>query len=217
MFIMSYKHLYLRPEKYLKMKKIILTCFIIGSCTIHAQRLTNEKGNLHVLKDETAVNIRFSYDNMKLMKENLTEEQYVKERRKDLNEKNKGNGDVWVSKWQNAKDGIWEPKFVELLLKTVKTGVTFHEGHEEAKYTLLVDAVWIYPGWDVYMMKQPAKVTTKIKLIETANPSIVLYETDALEAPGDQFGSNFSNESRIGEGFAKTAKTFGKVINKALK
>lgn len=183
----------------------------------NAQKMANEKGSLAVLKNETSVNIRFSYDNLKLMKEQLSEEQYVKERRKDLNEKDKGNGDVWVSKWQNAKDGIWEPKFVELLLKTVKTGVTFNEGNEEAKYTLLVDAVWIYPGWDVYMMKQAAKVTTHIRLVETANPSVVLYETDAIEAPGDQFGSNFSNESRIGEGFAKTAKTLGKTINKALK
>ncbi len=37
------------------------------------------------------------------------------------------------------------------------------------------------------------------------------------EAPGDQWGANFSNESRIGEGFAKTAKTLAKVMAKQAK
>lgn len=82
---------------------------------------------------------------------------------------------------------------------------------------MLVDVVWIYPGWDVYMMKQAAKVTTNIKLVETKNQSNVLYQADAIDAPGDQFGSNFSNESRVGEGFAKTAKTIGKKIAKEIK
>lgn len=198
------------------MKKIILMCLILVNSTVFSQKLKDEKGTFSVLKNEKNVNIVFSYNNLKLLKENFTEEQYITERKKQLNEKENGNGDVWVAKWKNAKEGIWEPKFVELLLKTVDN-ITFKEEATDAKYTLLVDAVWIYPGWDVYMMKQPAKVTTNIKLIETANPSNIIYEVAAIEAPGDQFGSNFSNESRVGEGFAKTAKTLGKNINKAIK
>lgn len=51
--------------------------------------------------------------------------------------------------------------------------------------------------------------------METGNKSKVLAELLSEEAPGDQWGSNFSNESRIGEGFAKTAKTLvAKFISK---
>lgn len=198
------------------MRKTFLIALVLVSSLTNAQKLKNEKGSFTVLKNESSVNVSFNYDHLKLLKENYNEEEYISRRKSELNEKDKGNGDVWVSKWKGAKDGIWEPKFIELLLKTVKD-ITFKENDSNAIYTLMVDAVWIYPGWDVYMMKQPAKVTTKIKLVETANPSNVLYEVDAIEAPGDQFGSNFSNESRVGEGFAKTAKTLGKKINKDIK
>lgn len=63
-------------------------------------------------------------------------------------------------------------------------------------------------------MKQPAKVTTNLKFVETANKSNVLLEITSEESPGDQWGSNFSNETRIGEGYAKTAKSLSKMILK---
>ncbi len=66
-------------------------------------------------------------------------------------------------------------------------------------------------------MKQAAKVTMVLKFVETQNKDKELFQLRSIEAPGDQFGNNFSNESRIGEGFAKTAKSFGKLIVKRLK
>ncbi|MBA5792122.1 hypothetical protein H1R17_04340 [Flavobacterium sp. xlx-214] len=199
------------------MKKIMLMSLILASCIIHAQKLKNETGNFASLKNETSVNVKFNYSHLKLLKENFTEDEYVSKRKLELNEKDKGNGDAWVSKWKSAKNDIWEPKFLELLEKTTDKKISFKEDNNSAKYTLMVDVVWIYPGWDVYMMKQPAKVTTNIKLVETSNPFNVVYQVDAIDAPGDQFGSNFSNESRVGEGFAKTAKTIGKKIAKEVK
>ena len=55
------------------------------------------------------------------------------------------------------------------------------------------------------------------KIVETANRSNVLVVMSSENAPGDQWGNNFSNESRIGEGFAKTGKTLAKVIAKQIK
>lgn len=92
--------------------------------------------------------------------------------------------------------------------------MSFKEGLENAKYTLIVETVWLYPGWDAGVMKQPAKVTTNLKFLETANHDIVLAETMSQNAPGDQWGSSFSNEDRLGEGYAKTGKSFAKLILK---
>ncbi|GAA4775216.1 MULTISPECIES: hypothetical protein [Flavobacterium] len=193
------------------MKKIAVLALLMVTSFSFAQKVKVEKGDFKALKGQTEVNVVFDYSKMQLMKENLTEAQYVENRAKELNEKNKGNGEVWKKKWEGAKDGIWNPKFLEIA-NTVstkeKTGISFQEGLNSAKYTVIVEAVWVYPGWDVAMMKQPAKVTTRIKLVETANKGNVLGEVFSENAPGDQWGSNFSNESRIGEGFAKTAKTF---------
>ena len=97
-----------------------------------------------------------------------------------------------------------------------KMDLTFKEGAKDAKYTLIVETVWIYPGYDVSVMKQPAKVTTRLKFVTTDDKSNVVLEILSEEAPGDQYGSNFSNESRIGEGYAKTGKSLaGMILKKA--
>ncbi|WP_241676501.1 hypothetical protein [Flavobacterium pectinovorum] len=67
-------------------------------------------------------------------------------------------------------------------------------------------------------MKQEAKVTTNLKFVDSTDKSKVLLEINSEEAPGDQWGNTFSNETRIGEGYAKTAKTLSKmIIKKAFK
>lgn len=192
------------------MKKVLLLSLMMVANVVLAQKVKVVSGNFSALKGQSEVNVVFDYSNLKLMKDNITETEYIANRVKELNEKNKGNGEVWKKKWEGAKTGIWAPKFLEIanvVSKKSKTGISFQEDLNSAKYTLIVEAVWIFPGWDVYMMKQPAKVTTRIKLVETANKSNVLAELTSEDAPGDQWGNNFSNESRIGEGFAKTAKT----------
>ncbi len=202
-----------------KMKKVIIVVAIFISSMLNAQDMKVLKGDFGALKGQKEVNVEFDFSKLTLMKEEKTEAQYVEERAKELNEKNKGVGDIWKKKWESSKELIWKPKFLELInvvLSKDKKDLTFQEGLTSAKYTLLVEAVWIYPGWDVAMMKKPAKVTTLIKLVETANKSNVLLELSSKEAPGDQWGSNFSNESRIGEGFAKTGKSVAKMILKKI-
>ena len=191
----------------MKTKKLLAILFLCVTLAVTAQDF------------QEVVNVEFKYDNLRLMKDNVTEKEYVDERREYLNNKDKGNGDVWFKKWENAKEGIWQPKFLELMVKTITSskGIEFKEGATDAPYTLIVDVQWIYPGWDAWVMKQAAKVTMVLKFVETQNKDKELFQLRSIEAPGDQFGNNFSNESRIGEGFAKTAKSFGKLIVKRLK
>ena len=202
------------------MKKVVVLALLITSSIVSAQKMEIIKGDFGFLKDQTAVNVEFDYSNLKLMKENKTEAQYISDRVADLNEKNKGVGDVWKKKWEGAKIAIWNPKFLELVnivLVKKKKELSFQEDLKSAKYTLIVEATWIFPGWDAMVMKQPAKVSTNLKFVETENRSNVLLEITTKEAPGDQWGNNFSNESRIGEGFAKTGKSLAGYILKNTK
>jgi len=197
------------------MKKLVVALLFISGVSF-AQNVEVVKGNFDFLKDQKEINVEFDYSNFTLLKEKKTEAQYVEERTADLNEKSKGNGNIWSKKWAASKESIWNPKFLELVnvvLVKEKKDVSFQEGLK-TPYTLIVQTVWIYPGWDVAMMKQPAKVTTNLKFVETANKSNVLLEISSENAPGDQWGSNFSNESRIGEGYAKTGKSLAKLLLK---
>jgi hypothetical protein len=197
------------------MKKIVFAVLFVSSI-MTAQDMEVIKGDFGFLKDQKEINVEFDYSKMTLMKEKFPEEQYVANRTKELNEKSKTTGDIWKKKWNSSKELIWNPKFLELvnivLVKEDKE-VSFQESLT-AKYTLIVESVWIYPGWDAGIMKQPAKVTTQLKFVETSNKSNVLLEISSENAPGDQWGNNFSNESRIGEGYAKTAKSLAKMLLK---
>jgi hypothetical protein len=198
------------------MKKIIFTVLLFSSI-MSAQDMDVLKGDFLFLKDQKEINVEFDYSKMTLLKEKLTETEYVVERMKALNEKNKTIGDVWKRKWNSSKELIWNPKFLELInivLSKADKEVNFQEGLTNAKYTLIVETVWIYPGWDAAIMKQPAKVSTNLKFVETINKSNVILEISSNNAPGDQWGNNFSNESRIGEGYAKTAKSLAKMLLK---
>jgi len=202
------------------MKKVLVLAVMLVSTIVTAQKMNVEKGDFAFLNGQTAINIEFDYSKLKLLKENKTEEQYIADRAKELNDKNSGVGDVWKKKWQGAKKAIWEPKFLELVnivLAKKDKNLSFQEDLNSAKYTLIVEATWIFPGWDAMVMKQPAKVSTTLKFVETANRSNVVLEISTENAPGDQYGNNFSNESRIGEGFAKTGKSLAGYIIKNTK
>ena len=202
------------------MKKVLVLALLITSSIVSAQKMEIIKGDFGFLNNQTAVNVEFDYSNLKLLKENKTEAQYISDRAADLNEKTKGVGDVWKKKWEGAKIAIWNPKFLELVnivLVKKKKELSFQEDLKSAKYTLIVETTWIFPGWDAGVMKQPAKVSTNLKFVETENRSNVLLEITTKEAPGDQWGNNFSNESRIGEGFAKTGKSLAGFILKNTK
>ncbi len=200
------------------MKKLIVILSLLFPTVLSAQKFKIVEGDFSFLKNASKVNVKFTYDNLRLLKENKTEAVYVDERSKELNAKNSGTGDNWKKKWEASKSSIWETNFLDLMAKTVteKQNIVFGENLKDAKYTLVVDAVWIYPGWDAAVMKQAAKVSTLLIFSETANPGKVLLKIESTDAPGDQYGSNFSNESRIGEGFEKTAKTLGKRILKEI-
>lgn len=198
------------------MKKVFFALFFVSSI-MTAQDMEVVKGDFGFLKDQKEVNVEFDYSKMTLMKEKFTETQYVTNRTKELNEKSKTTGDIWKKKWDSSKELIWNSKFLELMnIVFVKDNkeVSFLEASATAKYTLIVEVIWVYPGWDAGIMKQAAKVTTQLKFVETSNKSNVLLEISSENAPGDQWGNNFSNESRIGEGFAKTAKSLAKMILK---
>lgn len=198
------------------MKKLVVALLFV-SAMMTAQDMDVVKGDFGFLKDQKEINVEFTYENLKLMKDNLTDEQYVSERVAELNEKAKGTGDTWKKKWYASRDLTFEPKFLELMsvvLTKGKKDVAFQEDLKQAKYTLIVDAAWVYPGYNVVMAKKGAKVSTILKFVETANKSNVILEIKSEEAPGDVFGGSFSNEDRIAEGYAKTGKSLASMLLK---
>ncbi|RDK88723.1 hypothetical protein C8D94_101600 [Marinirhabdus gelatinilytica] len=195
------------------MLALVCTVFVYG------QKMKVVDGDYTFLKGQKNINVEFDYSNLKLYNDDRSEETYVTERTKELEEKNRGVGKNWAKKWEASKELIYAPKFLELMNRYLADdyGLFFEEGLTDAKYTLIVDVTWIYPGYNVAIMRKPAKLSTTLRFVETANRDNVVLEIKAKNAPGNRFGGTFSNEDRIGEGFAKTGKTLAKMIEKKLK
>lgn len=196
------------------MKKVfyIVLLVVLGTLSSFAQTIKDFK----LLKGEKEVEVVFKYTNLRMMKENLTEAEYVQKHFKNLEKKDEGSGEIWIKSWERSKEDIWDPKFLLLTNKYVDRKVKFTKNAPNSTYILLVDVLWIYPGWDAGIVKQAAKVTSRVILVSRENPNVVLAQHKFDDMPGSQFGSNFNNESRIGEAFAKTGKDFAKKIAKSL-
>ena len=203
-------------------KQITLILALTITIFSFGQKMKVQKGgDFSFLKGQKEINVEFVYDNMTIYNDNKTNEEYMKERSAKLEEKSRGVGKAWEKKWIASRELIYAPKFLELVnkyLKKEKIDAFFFQDLTEAKYTLIVETVWIYPGYNAGVMKKGAKVSTILKFVETANRDKVLLEITASKAPGDSYMGTYSNEDRIGEGYAKTGKSLiGLLLKKAYK
>ncbi len=200
-------------------KQVTLILAIVCTAFVYGQKMKVVDGDFSFLKGQTQINVEFDYSNLKLYKDKRPETEYIKTRTAELEEKGRGKGKAWAKKWEAAKELIYAPKFLELMNRylTEDYNMEFDQGLTDAKYTLIVDATWMYPGYNVVVMRKPAKLSTTMRFIETANRSNVLLEITGKNAPGNRYGGTFSNEDRLGEGYAKTGKTLAGMIKKKIK
>jgi len=198
------------------MKKIVLLFFVAITSVVSAQKMKVVSGDFKFLKGQKELNLVMDYSQMKFYKENMNEEAYIKKRENDISaDKGTAEAEKWKNDWEHSKNNTFVEKFLASMNKN--TSIKTSENNSQAKYTLIVETVWIYPGWFGGVMKQPAKVNTVLKFIETANPSVVLLEITSNNALGDSYIGVANTNDRIAEGYAKTAKSLGKMLSKKVK
>jgi hypothetical protein len=175
-----------------------------------------KKGHYMFLKGETSFTIKFEYDDM-IVGKKLTEEEYINQKVEDYNEDEPGKGDKWKEAWFNARDERYEPKFEDLINKSMeKIGMTATED-TKAKYMLIVKTVYTEPGFNVGVMKKPAFVNFVFIFMDTESGEEVANYT-LSKVPGSQsMGFDYDVGSRIAESYAKGGKMLGSYIYKYLK
>lgn len=194
-------------------KKILLSLLLTLGVFLNAQKMKLTSGNLDFLKGQTELNLKFDYSNATFYKEKMNETAYIDRRIGEIS-KDKGNDEAqkWKKDWESSKDSSFQDKFKASWDKNSKLQIS-----SDAPYTLIVETVWIYPGWFAGVMNQPAKVSTILKFVDSKNTSTVLATIESNNAPGDgNFIGVANNNDRIAEGYAKTAKTLAKFVEKKL-
>ena len=194
------------------MKKLLLGFMLIFFALFNAQKMKVVSGDLGFLKEEKEIKVVFTFPETTFYKEKMDENSYIQKRMKEISsEKGQEEADRWRTDWEQTKKVSIPHKFLSSLNKYGNI-----KGSEDspAKYTLIVETVWIYPGWFAGVMNQPSKISTLLKFVESSNPKNILAVVESNNAPGDNFVGLPNNNDRIAEGYAKTSKSLAKIINK---
>lgn len=198
------------------MKKTILLITTVICFSLIGNTQTAKKGDYSFLKGQKELNIEFDYTNMKVGKY-ATEEAYIKEKVAEHNKKEAGKGEKWKESWEGSREKRYQPKYMELINKSLEGVGMVAKENSVAKYTLIVKSIFTEPGFNVGVVKQPAYVDFEMIFIETDTKKevgrYILYKI-----PGSQaMGYDFDAGSRIAECYAKAGKMMGSYIAKALK
>ena len=200
----------------MKLKITTAIAATLFSMTGIAQIVTLLSGDFKNLKGISEYNVTFDYDGLTV--DRVSEEQFLIDKMK----KREGNGkDIEFKKnWFADRENKYEPKFVESFNKRFKKGaVKAAEDLAGAKYTMNIKTIWIHPGFNIGIMHNSSLLHTIVSVVETSNPSNVLYSAKYERVSGKGVFTpigfmDYNSGYRISEGYAKLAKTIAAQINK---
>ena len=186
-----------------------IVAFLFSGISSFSQTVDLSKGDLSILKDEKTINIEFTYEKM-TVGDDGKEADYIKRKTQENNDKEKGSGYIWATKWEEDKKQKFEPKFVLGFTNLSKMTIS-----KDAKYTLIFNTKAIEPGYSVGVSKRNAGIDGTVTIVETANPSKKLAVL-SVERPGENMfrGAAFDAGSRIADAYYLSGQKVGKFINK---
>jgi len=186
---------------------VALIAFLFIFTGINAQEVNLAKGDLSILQNETTVNIEFTYDKM-TVGDDGKEADYIKRKRTEYNDKEKGSGEIWAAKWELDKKEKYEPKFILGFTNLSKMTVS-----ADAKYTLIFNTKALEPGYSIGVSKRNAGIDGTVTIVETANRAKKLVTLN-VERPAENKwrGAAFDAGSRIADAYYLSGQKTGKFI-----
>ena len=182
-----------------------------------------KSGSLDFLKGEKQVNVEYVYDGMTVRdkdKKESQEEDFVARKVAEYNQKKAGHGDEWRKGWINDRFESYQPRFNELLNKTVsdkKYDLQFGS-FKDAKYTLILITTYTEIGWKFSdVIKHPFFINGQAVFCESQNRTNVLAVISITKAPGNGDGTDFATRLGLAESYAKAGKELGILISKKVK
>jgi hypothetical protein len=193
--------------------KNLLAIVLVSLCTsVMAQKIKLIEGNLDPLKGQTSVKMEFKYE-MSVGKFDK-EDDYIKEKKTELNEKEAGRGDSWEKNWKSDRQDRFEPQFRELFAKHSEMSTT----GDNAKYKLIFKTVHTEPGFNVHVMSKPAYIDAEAWIVDALDPNKVIAKITITKALGrDVFGFDYETGLRLQEAYAKAGKELGGFVRKNAK
>lgn len=172
-----------------------------------AQKIKLVEGDLSPLKDQKEINAEFTYDHLTVGKD--SEEDYIRKKTAEYNNKEAGKGDTWAKAWKADRTDRYEPKFDELFNDNgdMKVGK-----YPNAKYTLIFHTTYIEPGFNVGVARKNSYIDAEVQIVETADHNKTIAKVSIDNAPGRMMGFDFDTGMRIMESYAVAGKKLARFI-----
>ncbi|ESU23754.1 hypothetical protein FEDK69T_11610 [Flavobacterium enshiense DK69] len=197
------------------MKKIAIIVLLLASGVTMAQKKRILSGDFKNLKGITEFNLVFDYTDLKVDKFE-TEEAFLEDKMKKREEK--GTAEDFKKSWFSDREERYEPKFIESFNKRFDGEIKVDKKLSSAKYTVKIQTLWIYPGYNVGVVRQSSKLNAIIKIVEIGNPDNILLSVGYEKVLGKgAAGFDYNSGYRISEAYAKLAKEFAAELKKVNK
>lgn len=161
-------------------------------------------GSFKSLAGITSFNVVFDYQDIKVYFFD-NEEDFLK----DKMAKREGvKAEEFRNKWFSDREALYEPKFIAYFNERMKGKVTVGK-NPSAHYTIRVKTLWLYPGYNVGIGKEEAKISAVITVYETANPGNILLKVEYDKSIGIEPTEKGGDPGyRIAGAYEKLAKNF---------
>ena len=199
-------------------KQASIILMLLCTTFIFAQKSKVQQGDWKNLTGITKFNLVFDYSNLEIPKYD-NEEAFLKDKMQKREEDEKGDGERFKKSWFDDRENRYEPKFIESFNKRWDNNeIAVGKDLADAQYTIMIHTTFMYPGYNVGVMRQNSKIDAILTVYKKDNPDTVLFEIKYTKAEGNgAFGYDFDSGYRISEAYAKLAKTFAADLKKKTK
>jgi len=194
-------------------RNLLILLAVLVMAQLQAQKIKVTDGKLTTLKGQDQFDITYTYDdNLKVGK--MTEDEYIRKKMAEVEEDEPGRGEKWRAMWYEDRPVHFEPKFMQLLNQYVDD-VLFRPDLGGAQYMMIVNTIFIEPGFNVGVARKNASVDLEIMIVPVGNQSEVLTRIMIYGAPGRSMGyGDYDVGFRVGEAYAKAGKELGRFLMK---
>ena len=189
------------------MRNLILSILLfVNVAFIFSQKITTDKGSLDNIQGISNYSIVFEYASDLKIPNYESEEDFIDFQVRKREQKDPGSGELFKKLWFENRASIYEPIFIELFnnFKLKNREIHTSKNNKSADNTMMITINFIYPGYDVSVFEEEAKLGVKISIYKNQNPETILFSTKFFRIHGK--GKSTTEYERVMTAFSELGR-----------
>ena len=197
------------------MNKILFFALFLSSSIMFSQKENVTKGDWSDLKGITEYNLIFDYSDLEIPKYD-SEEAFLEDKMAKRDEKEPGTGEAFKASWFSDREEYYEPRFIETFNDRYKDGlVKVDRDLGSAEYTMKIHTTFIYPGYNVGVVRKNSKIEVTLSVYKNDAPDEVIFSVDYTKIEGAGSGGfDYNSGQRIADAYIIFARALVKDMYK---